>query len=221
MALQVVGAGLGRTGTNSLMTALEMILPGECHHMYKVFVKGEGEIWRDIGRGKTELLADVMAGYVASVDWPSAAYWEQLATENPDALILLSVRGSGEAWFKSASETIFPGIAGSAEGPWKDMVVELLSTTFTPDYLDKDKAIAAYEAHNDYVRSHADPKRLLEWQATDGWAPICERLGIPVPDEPFPHTNSTEEFNNRGPIDTVTRPNKSLVRRGLKKLRGR
>lgn len=201
MALRVVGAGLGRTGTNSLMTALEKILPGECHHMYKVFVNDEAEAWRDIGRAtgdeRSELLAKVMSKYVASCDWPSSAYWEQLAADNPDAIILLSTRTSGEAWFKSASDTIFPNIDNVPDGPWKDMVFELFANTFTTDFLDKDKAIAAYEAHNAYVREHADPKRLLDWQATEGWGPICERLGVPVPDEPFPHTNSTEEWLNR------------------------
>ena len=36
--------------------------------------------------------------------------------------------------------------------------------------------------------------RLLEWKPGDGWEPICERLGLDVPDEPFPVTNTTEEF---------------------------
>jgi hypothetical protein len=198
MGLRVVGAGLGRTGTNSLMTALEMILPGECHHMYKVFVNNEGEAWRDIGRGKTELLAEVLSRYVAAVDWPAAAYWEQLAADNPDALILLSVRESGEKWFKSASDTIFPSLTTAPESPWKEMVTELIVDKFAgADLTDKDACIAAYEAHNAYVREHADPKRLLEWQATEGWGPICERLGVPVPDEPFPHTNTSEEWANR------------------------
>ncbi len=201
VSLRVVGAGLGRTGTNSLMTALEMILDGPCHHMYKVFVNDEAEAWRDIGKsaGETqrELIGEVMANYVASVDWPSAAYWEQLAADNPDALILLSTRPSGEAWFKSASATIFPAIEG-ASGPWREMVDDLFTNTFTPDFLDQDKAIAAYEAHNANVRAKADPSRLLEWQATEGWGPICERLGLPVPDADFPHTNTTEEWLARG-----------------------
>ncbi len=196
--LRVVGAGLGRTGTNSLMTALEMILPGECHHMYKVFVNDEGELWRDIGRGQTNRLAEAMTDYVAAVDWPSSAYWEELAALYPDALILLSARESGEKWFKSASDTIFPSLAGAPDGPWKEMVTDLLVEKFAGgDLTDKDACIAAYEAHNAYVRKNADPARLLDWQAGDGWEPICERLGLSVPSEPFPHTNSTEDFLGR------------------------
>jgi hypothetical protein len=195
MSLRVVGAGLGRTGTNSLMTALDMILPGECHHMYKVFTNDEGATWKDIVFNNDMALLDkLMSNYVASVDWPSCAYWEHLADANPDALILLSVRESGEKWFKSASDTIFQ-MVDAPDSPWKDMVMELIVGRFAGgDLTDKEACIAAYEAHNDYVRKNADPARLLEWQAPDGWEPICERLGIPVPAEPFPHTNSTEDF---------------------------
>ena len=36
--------------------------------------------------------------------------------------------------------------------------------------------------------------RLLEWQAGDGWEPICAALDLPVPSQPFPHTNTTADF---------------------------
>ena len=198
MALRVVGAGWGRTGTNSLMTALETLLGGPCHHMYKVFVNEEAEKWRDIGRGDTALLGEVMGNYVAAVDWPAAAYWERLAADNPDSVILLSTRASGEAWFKSASDTIFPALTAADDSPWKEMVTELIVKHLGGDVTDKDACIAAYDAHNAYVRETADPKRLLDWQATEGWEPICAALGVPVPDEPFPHTNTTEEWLSRG-----------------------
>jgi hypothetical protein len=197
VALRVVGAGLGRTGTNSLMVALEELLGAPCYHMHYVFQRDDAAKWLAIGRcaGETQsdVLDDVLAGCAAAVDWPASAYWEPLAAANP-AVILLSTRASGEAWFKSASDTIFPTINGIPAGPWRDMVHELFANTFTADYLDKDKAIAAYEAHNAYVRATADPTRLLDWQAADGWGPICDALKLPVPETEFPHTNSTEEF---------------------------
>ncbi len=36
MALKIVGAALGRTGTNSLKLALEHLGFGPCHHMFEV-----------------------------------------------------------------------------------------------------------------------------------------------------------------------------------------
>jgi len=198
MGLRVVGAGLGRTGTNSLMVALEQLLGAPCYHMYQCFVRDDAARWLEVGRGNTAMLHEIVADCAAAVDWPASAYWEDLAAANPDALILLSTRASGEAWFKSASDTIFPNIDNVPDGPWKDMVFELFANTFTSDFLDKDKAIAAYEAHNATVRAKADPARLLEWQATDGWGPICDALGLPVPETEFPRTNTTEEWLARG-----------------------
>jgi hypothetical protein len=195
--LKIVGAGLGRTGTHSLKTALEPLLGGQCHHMEYVFALDQGALWRDIGRGNLDLLDDALDGFVASVDWPSAAYWEVLAEKNPDALILLSTRTSGEAWFKSATDTIFQFLPAAPPSPWKEMVDELIVRDMGGDITDKDACVAAYDRHNAYVREHADPNRLLEWQATDGWEPICKALGLPVPAEPFPHTNSTEDFLGR------------------------
>jgi hypothetical protein len=41
------------------------------------------------------------------------------------------------------------------------------------------------------------PDRLIVWQPGDGWDPICSALELPVPDEPFPHVNTTREFVER------------------------
>jgi len=65
---------------------------------------------------------------------------------------------------------------------------------FTPQYRERDAAIEAYQRHNDEVRREVPTDRLVEWQPGEGWAPLAAALGVPVPDEPFPHTNSTEEF---------------------------
>jgi hypothetical protein len=85
--------------------------------------------------------------------------------------------------------------------PWLSMVRELFAQTFTERFLERDEAIAAYERHNMDVRSTADPSRLVEWEPGDGWGPICAALGVPVPQEPFPHANTTDEFRGRAGWD--------------------
>ncbi|MGQ0433389.1 MAG: sulfotransferase, partial [Microthrixaceae bacterium] len=63
------------------------------------------------------------------------------------------------------------------------------------DQLDNaDAMMAAFEAHNDAVRAAVPADRLLEWTPADGWEPICARLDLPVPDGPFPVTNTTDDF---------------------------
>ena len=46
------------------------------------------------------------------------------------------------------------------------------------------------------MRAEIPADRLIDWQAGDGWGPICAKLGVPVPDEPFPHVNTTAEFRS-------------------------
>jgi hypothetical protein len=136
-----------------------------------------------------------LSGYRAAVDWPASAFWPELAEAFPDALVLLSVRDP-DAWWKSASTTIFPS-SRLVEGPWRAMVDEMFARRFTLSLDDREACIAAYERHNEDVRRRVPAGRLLEWRASEGWAPLCAALGVPVPDEPFPRVNTSEEFHTR------------------------
>ncbi len=197
MTLRVVGAGLGRTGTLSLKLALERLLGGPCHHMMEVFAHPEQlPSWHAAARGRMPDWHELLKGYVAAVDWPSAAFWPELAEAFPDALVLLSVRDA-DAWWKSAGGTIFPALEHATSPEWRAMIDDLFAARFTSAYADRDAAIAAFERNNARVRERIPARRLLEWRAGDGWAPICRALGVPVPAEPFPHVNTTAEFNAR------------------------
>lgn len=207
MTLRLVGAGLGRTGTHSLKLALEQLLGGPCYHMFEVLEHPEHvPTWQRAAQGEPPDWARFLAGYAASVDWPAAAFWRELADANPDAVVLLSRRDDAEAWWASAERTIFaaarrwsssdPELASQGR-----MVLDLLRARFTEHWSDHDAAVAAYERHNDEVRSTARKDRLVEWRPGDGWAPICRALGLAVPDRPFPHVNTTDEFRAMAGLD--------------------
>ncbi len=193
MALRVVGAGLGRTGTTSLKLALEQLLGGKCHHMFEVDENREQiPVWTAAANGTMPDWKRFLSGYVALVDWPGASFWPELTEAFPDALVLLSVR-EPESWYKSASETIFkddPEEGSSFDEMWRTII----RTRFCDDLANKDKVIAAMHAHNAAVEAAIPEERLLRWQAGDGWEPICTALGVPVPDTPFPHTNTKKQF---------------------------
>ncbi|MDQ2706217.1 MAG: sulfotransferase family protein [Actinomycetota bacterium] len=200
MALRVVGAGVGRTGTESLKIALEHLLGGGCYHMLEVFGRPDDiPVWLAAARGQSPDWDEFLADYVAAVDWPSAAFWRELSEAYPGALVLLSVRDA-DAWWTSASNTIFsPAVTQRYEhGPFPPgWPHSLLTTRFTPEWQNEDEAKAAYLRHNDEVRDRIAPGRLLEWRPGDGWEPICAALGVPVPDQPFPHANTTAMFQAR------------------------
>ncbi len=203
MSLRVVGAGLGRTGTLSLKLALEQLLGAPCYHMMEAFGRPTDiGVWQRASNGDFPDWPEFLSGYRAAVDWPASAFWSELAHAFPEALILLSTRPA-EAWYKSAHDTIFRGFRdGSidrapAVAPLLEMVTDLFKARFTMDLENRDACIAAFEAHNQNVRETAPRHRLLEWQPGDGWEPICAALDLPVPDEPFPHRNTTAEFNSR------------------------
>src|SRR5262249_38676777 len=198
MSLRIVGAGVGRTGTLSLKTALEKLLGAPCHHMREVFGHPEQvPRWLSAARGVMPDWNELLKGYVASVDWPSSAFWPELAAANPDAIVLLSTRDSSETWWGSASETIFRNLDRAPPGIWTDMIQSLFANRFTPHIRDREASIAAYEKHNAEVRARVPKHRLLEYQPGDGWEPLCEALGVPVPNEPYPKTNTREEWHAR------------------------
>ena len=197
--MRIVGAGLGRTGTMSLKLALEQLLDGPCYHMIEVFGRPDDVgVWRRAVDGDLPDWPVFLADYSAAVDWPVAAFWRELSDAFPDAPVLLSTRRDADAWWKSASETIFTvGRRATPEGPGADqlgMVHALFAQRFTPDWQDEAAAKAAYEAHNATVRATIPAARLVDWQPGDGWDPLCAALGVPVPDAPFPHANSTADF---------------------------
>jgi hypothetical protein len=194
--LKVVGAGVGRTGTHSLKVALEQLLGGTCHHMIEVFNHPEEvPIWTDAIDGRPVDWDALMKAYTAQVDWPGASFWPELSKANPDALVVLSTRDP-DLWFKSCSNTIFGGMRGMVDGgdDWMSAMLRLFKDRFSDQIEDHDAMVAAYERHNEAVRAAIPKERLLEWTPADGWAPLCDRLGVPVPSEPFPVTNTTEEF---------------------------
>jgi hypothetical protein len=203
MTLRVVGAGLGRTGTTSLKAALEFLLKAPCYHMDEVYDHPEHvEVWRSALRGDTAGLGAVMQGYAATVDWPAGAFWRELNSLFPDALVVLTVRESAEAWWRSANTTILEKNRqlASPDDPLavtSGMIAEMMSLRFTPDWSDQESAMAAYERHNASVRQGVASGHLLEWKPDDGWEPLCVRLGLPVPETAFPHKNSAKEFRGR------------------------
>ncbi len=58
-------------------------------------------------------------------------------------------------------------------------------------------AIELYDHHNQAVRDGIAAHRLLLYEIGSGWGPLCAILDCPVPVEPYPRSNTREEFHDR------------------------
>lgn len=198
MAVKVVGAGAGRTGTLSLKAGLEQLLGAPCYHMVEVFGHpGHLDGWRAAAQGEAVDWDVLLEGYGATSDFPACLFWAEILDANPGAVVVLSTRRDSSSWWESASRTIFSLTEEDLPpelSDWFQMWRAVSAARFTPDWTDRDDAIAAYERHNAEVRASAPPERLVDWQPGDGWPPLCRALGLDLPAEPFPHLNKREDF---------------------------
>jgi hypothetical protein len=196
MALQVIGAGLGRTGTLSLKLALEHLGFGPCHHMSEVIanVRSQLPLWLDVVGGKPDW-DRVFAGFGAAVDYPAAYFWRELADHFPDAKIILTLRDP-ESWFNSVSTTIFsPEHMAMFEGsPMEPLMAGAVVKDFGDRIGERDFMIDYFNRWNERVIESVPAERLLVFRAKDGWEPLCAFLGVPVPDAPYPRVNSRDEI---------------------------
>ena len=201
MSLEVIGSGFGRTGTMTTKQALETLGFGPCHHMVEIIENPEQMThWKAITAGEQVDWHAVFAGYRSQVDWPGAHVWEQTAAAFPQAKIIHTERPE-EAWWKSFEGTIgkFFRVFRDLDLPphimdqFNTMDKLIMQGTFS-DFTDRDSAIEAYRANNRRVRDTIPPERLLVFHVADGWEPLCAFLGVPVPDEAFPHSNPKKEF---------------------------
>jgi len=195
--LAVIGAGFGRTGTLSTRAALKLLGLGPVHHMFEVVKAPEqSRRWLDALEDNS-VLRELLADYRSAVDWPSCYFWRELMDLYPDAKIILTHR-EAKGWYKSIHNTIYRMLMAKAPDMPADQVAMarriVMDLTFNGRLGEEDYAIEVFEKHNAEVKAAVPPERLLVFDVREGWQPLCDFLGVSVPDEPFPKTNSTEEL---------------------------
>lgn len=186
---------MSRTGTLSLKRALEILGCGRCYHFVELLKRGHGARWLAILDGAPPNWDEVFAGYTAAVDYPAVAFYRALADAYPRAKVILTVRDPDE-WHASIREALLPLRRSLvAWNPWASKLRRLTDRliwdgTFEGRAAEHGFAVARLEAHNAEVRAAIAPERLLVFDVREGWEPLCRFLGRPVPDVPFPSTNS-------------------------------
>ena len=212
MPLKIIGAGFGRTGTESLYTALNQ-LGCPCYHMYEVLNnkanKTHLDFWLKVANSAPGTRHDweqVFSRYTAAVDNPACVVWKELLAEYPDAKVILTLHPRGaDTWYDSTLETIY-----FTQTMWQFKVLEALTpfgrkmgamcrkliwehghqNTMT----DRTKAIDYYGQHIQAMKAALPAEKLLVFSVDQGWKPLCDFLGVPVPATAFPNVNSRAAF---------------------------
>jgi hypothetical protein len=210
--MKVIGAGLPRTATTTQMFALEQLGRGRCYHMRDLLADLETglPLWEAVAEGNPDW-ERIFGDAHSTVDWPSARYYRDLMTYYPDAKVLLSVRG-GEEWARSMIKTVWGIFHGDAvihhvsdaravlDPLWRRYTALMRHMTWNEggalagDTSTEAGLIAAMERWNQSVIDTVPAERLLVWNPSEGWEPLCAFLEVDVPAEPLPRLNDTTSF---------------------------
>src|SRR5829696_4238961 len=184
MNLEVIGAGFG-----------------PCYHMREVFEHPEHiELWGAAMQGKPVDWEQIFGNYRATVDWPGCTFYNELLERNPDAKVILTVRDP-QRWYESAYNTIYR-ISGAFYSPIFYLAGLVMprarqvkrARQFIAELVWERDFDERFERHNEEVRQRVPPEKLLVYEVKEGWGPLCDFLGVEVPERPFPHLNDTEAF---------------------------
>jgi hypothetical protein len=206
--LTVIGAGAPRTGTLSLKHALDQLGFGPCCHvreMLKPENAWRGPLWERFYDGKSVDWEEVFRGFNATMDWPGSCFWPTLARAYPSAKVILTVRDR-KSWLHSLGvfqeafgmiPTVAPGMAKMIVAAAKEIGMALAPPSQGSDYDMSyyERFLIDQEKYNvPLVRREIAPERLLVFNVEQGWGPLCEFLGTRVPNTPFPHENTRDDF---------------------------
>lgn len=217
MPLDVIGAGFGRTGTESLQKALEILGYGPCYHMSEVLkYPGDQQSWIQVAAAcdaqQTPNFQVIFNRpdfqYKSAVDFPASTFYRELLQANPKAKVVLTVRDSPTSWYKSAHDTIwhvfdfrqqFPYSWMVALNPWMRESMKFLRVTiwdriFRGQFANETAAQQVYVDWIEQVRRTVPAGQLLVFNVKEGWEPLCDFLNVPVPAQPFPRSNDKGKF---------------------------
>lgn len=151
------------------------------------------------------------AGYVAGVDMPICACYEEIMQLYPECKVILSVREDEKAWWRSnanlwsdVDEEIFTPFAQRLPKfvAFKELTAIIRRMTGMPavtkeSFQNSESWINYYKRWNQEVIARVPRDRLLIWTVKDGWGPLCKFLNRPVPSQPFPHFNEGGKMASR------------------------
>ncbi|MEJ7684606.1 MAG: sulfotransferase family protein [Segetibacter sp.] len=213
MSIKIIGAGLPRTGTNTLKESLERLGYMKTYHMKELLVHPENlSYWLSLKETGTTKWEELYNGYQATVDFPAYPWYKEHMKQYPDAKVILTVR-TFDKWYTSVystiwqagpqtvmqkiammSKLIFNPRLRSVINCVKFAKVSIFGVTFQGKFEDKNFAEKMFNKHIEDVKAYVPAEKLLVYDVSEGWGPLCKFLNVPEPSEPLPHLNKKENF---------------------------
>lgn len=192
--IKVIGAGLWRTGSSSLMEAFNQLGFGKCYHMKEAYLNQDhAQYWNKLQDGGDIDFESLLEGYHSFTDAPMVLFIDQILKLNPNVKVVLNTRNP-DNWYESSKETVFKAIFMPNPPPQLQEIYKLLRSQIK-DVNDKEECIAYFHKHEEHIRSIVPKENLLDgYELKHGWKPLCEFLGVPEPDTPIPNVNDREAF---------------------------
>ena len=175
---KVFGIGFHKTGTTTLSRALRIL-------GYRV-AGPFGVNDEDIADTAIDRALETAAEYDAVQDNPWPLLYQELDEAYPGSKFVLTVRDT-DRWLASVVNHF-----GGQSTPMRRWI-------YGPgDPADnQDIYRSRYDRHNsdvaDYFKDRPDDLLTLRIADGEGWPELCGFLGVPVPDDPFPHANARQE----------------------------
>ena len=149
-----------------------------------------------------EQLDGLLGDCQALLDYPATLFNAELIAAYPDAKVILTNRDP-DKWHDSMMNSIVPSLRNplmSLAAPWDPqflamwwpMAQAMIDWPYDGDFEKNGKEVMSREY--DEVRRLVPKENLLEFEVGMGWEPLCEFLGVDVPDEPFPRVNDMASF---------------------------
>mmetsp|Transcript_94589 Transcript_94589/g.276443 ORF Transcript_94589/g.276443 Transcript_94589/m.276443 type:complete len:267 (-) Transcript_94589:93-893(-) len=215
--LKIIGAGLPRTGTESLTAALRTLgYQGVQHDLCNPPTDCQKKVCEWMAGGAAEPAVSLVReqNWEVVTDEPLCLMYGHLAEAFPAAKVILTVRDTADQWYESFAqmqEYIF-SMKNQSGGEFKPYIQSITKDRSLPPWDMCDQAphekfgcpifsstqteeahrgcLDGYEAFNAEVKRAIPPERLLVFNVKEGWGPLCEFLGLPVPEAPFPRVNT-------------------------------
>ncbi|CAB4066604.1 unnamed protein product [Lepeophtheirus salmonis] len=201
--LDVIGAGLPRTGTMSLKEALNILYPeGPCYHML-VFSHG-----RKFQGHRALEYNKAISGKTTKEDW-----YTFFDKTYPEAKVVLTVRDV-QSWHDSCHSTIFNNHENHTT-PWiyyltglaqRYHVATRIHNQIVPGFSMSLKSAnkcgpeaskAYFDKWIEEVKNNIPEEQLLIFDVRQGWEPLCKFLDRPIPNVPFPRANDRASMKKR------------------------